>query len=602
MITIHEKAINGQSCTFTKDYSDSIYNRVQCVVCHTKACHRYGLGTFGPLHDEQASSITQNLPPTTIYGLSAEPLDGQIPECTIENNYASHRVLSKNIKGSGENDPGSGCKAMAMKITNENSFTSFGTQDYTATNCTEKLPVLCFVRGHFLPALKLVNTNNNLTFQTITETFENAQKICFEMGKEIALYYDLGVSLARGYIIKNEDGDGEPNLISKTINTLRALPKKGGGRLSSFDINDSSNTLKYEIINNVNRGMFLAPSDYGQSPKLTPEIKTILRSITNSYTKIWTASEWDAEGLIAASPPWAPVAEQNPFSIFYDKRKDRQHRLVVLKDSNKNTTSSKHLALTYNIRFKGLVPQSENTPLPFICKNKNDNKFFITSSKGSLSDGTQTCNLSNGYFIPPESGLDWAKLMLELNDNDDYYPFPDPEIDENEIENNSFIYAKNISSPKAWVALKSLESLDPATNQNGPRAKDLRLYVDGYFPQESIFRKIGENTNDKQIIINAILDPDRFENKIKERYKKNKIGILLANGLIPEKQPKTGGGLFSKLKGIFSAVLELFNFEDLNVDNAKSKQKKSVAGDFADYNVICLKDKENTDEFTPTQA
>lgn len=598
-ITIHEKAINGQSCTFTKDYSESIYNRVQCVVCHTKACHRYGLGTFGPLHNEDASSITQNLPPTTIYGLNAEPLDGQIPECTIENNYASHRVLSKNIKGSGENDPGSGCKAMAMKIKNENSFTSFSNRDYTATDCTKKLPVLCFVRGHFLPALKLVNTNNNLKFQTITESFENAKKICFELGKEIALYYDLGVSLARGYVIKNEDGDGDPNLISRTINTLKVLPQVGGGSLGSFNINDSTSTLKYEIINNASRGMFLAPSDYGQAPILTPEIKTIIRSIISHYDKIWTAIEWDAEGLIAASPPWAPVAEENPFSIFYDKRKDRQHRLVVLKDSNKNTTSGKFLALTYNIRFKGLVPQSANTSLPFICKNKNDNNFFITSSKGPLSDGTSICELSNGYFVPPESGLDWAKLMLELNDNDDYYPFPDPKIDEKKITNSSFIYNQKIDTPLAWVAFKSTKSLDPATDKKGPQAKDLRLYPDGYFSAESVFQILGSGNNDKQDIINAIQNSNRFKNKIKKRYEKGKISVILANGLLPGKQPKVGGGLSSKLKNMFSATLELLNFEILDVDNAKSKQKKSITGDFADYNVVCLKDKENTDELTP---
>ena len=503
VVSIEEEKITvggvEKGCSFTKDYSDDVNNRVHCTVCHTKACHRYGLGTFGPLHTETRTLSSQNLPGTqrNIYGLSDEPLDGQVPECVAENSYANSRKLPDNVEGSGI-DPvdGTDCKAMAMAISDEDSFKQLNDNTYTVEDCSTQLPVLCFINGQYLPAMKVNINNLEAPNEVVTANFEDAEKVCFETGREIAKYYDLGILLLQSYITTHR------NLTTKISNTLISLPQLDGTQLTSFNLNTQSDT-KYNFINNAVRGMFLAPSNYNVS-QLSEKSKNIISTVISSYNKVWTAMEWDAEGLVVASPPWALVAKDHPHAIFYDKSESTNHRPVLLEDTKTYSTNSKYFVLTYNIHWKGLVPENQNQSHKFVCKNTTTGEFFVTSTTGTLSYGPSRCKAAGGIFVPPESGLDWAKAMLALNSNDPEYPFPDPNISNSNIVSNSLVYRKNvdIGSSKAWVALEKTNA--QAVQVQGPRAKDLRLYK-GHFPSNSVFSQYSAKS-DVVTAINTIFN------------------------------------------------------------------------------------------------
>ena len=601
VVNIHEQVIDSESCVFTKDYSDDPGNRVHCIVCHTKACHRFGLGTFGPLDDETHTVTVLNKLETqaTVYGLSDEPLDGQVPECISKYEYKPDtRKIPSKVKGSGGSPVGDPqCIAMKINGNDPASFQKFKDNEYKSISCDTKLPVLCFVRGQYLPALKNTHQTQDLPAQVVLSSFENASKTCFELGQEVGLYYNLGTSLALAYQVEFND----LNLLNKVAKTLSVIPTLTGS-FASFNLEDSSSNLMYNYINNAARGMFLAPSAYSASSQTTKEVINIITAATkNGHDKVWTAMEWDAEGLVVASPPWAPVAVDDRFSLFHDKRQSKGHRLVLLKDTNfKSKISSKYLALTYNILWKGLVPRPKETQLPFVCKN-NLGMFFKTTSQGPLSRGPQICKNAGGLFVPPESGLDWAKLMLELNPNDDYYPFPDPGITDNpdgtpqNMVSGSFLYSKQVSAPMAWVALES-RVLEGNTKE-GPRAKDLRLYK-GHFkfnpePDPDKFSKSVFLKTEKNEIIDTIFNSNNLKGKHKVTYDKNPIGIITAGGLVPKDKPGTPS---TSLLGKFFSLFKLGK-DTLTVDNVGSKKKKKLSKDFNKYKQVCLDN--HQDEYKP---
>ena len=591
-VNIHEKKIGSEpSCSFTKDYSASASNRVQCIVCHTKSCHRYGLGTFGPLDNELRTVQIQNMPPSqhTVYGMSDEPFDGQLPECVVANSYEltpDVRKIPDGVRGSGESAVAAGsCKAMAMRVNNNNAFGNLKDNTYEETNCNTQLPVLCFTSGHYLPALE-INTNNlNDPYRVVTAKFQDAEEACLNIGREVGQYYQLGVIMANAYKIEF----ASTNFVARTVRTLKQLPLLAGtGNKNNISITTPGNEM-FNFVNNASRGIFLAPTAYDQSYfKLTEQMSKILTATFNTFgggsKKVWTAMEWDAEGLVVASPPWALVAKGDPFALFYDKREDKGNRLVVLKDTG-SYAASKYFALTYNLRWKGLVPWAANKSLPFVCKNETTDLFFITSSTGNLSAGPARCKTEGGLFVPPESGLDWSKLMLDLNPNDDYYPFPDPVLDPADVENNSFVYKKKLNAPKAWVALQKITGTK-APEKKSPRASELKLYS-GHFPNsDSVFSK-----DSKENILEALFNADRFTDAdVKSRYMQVPIAVMTTSGLVPE----PSGNLL--LSGIFGLIVELFKVNDIDVDNAHSKTKLSLTG----YKKICLA--KERDELIPASV
>ena len=292
--------------------------------------------------------------------------------------------------------------------------------------------------------------------------------------------------------------------------------------------------------------------------------------------------EWDAEGLVVASPPWALVAKDEPFALFYDKRENKGNRPTLLKDIGNYNVGSKYFVLTYNVHWKGLVPQAAGSSFPFVCKNKTTDRFFITSSSGVLSEGPAKCKASNGLFVPPESGLDWSKLMLELNSNDDYYPFPDPDLKSHNIANNSFVYRKNFTNEvnggkKAWVALQTISG-NKAAEKAGIRASELKLYSGNFTNSDSIFKK-----DTKQGMIDVLFDANRFTDAdVKNKYVQEPIAVMTTSGLVPA----------SGSSGV-QLIEELLKIDEIDENNARSKTKLLLA----DYKQVCLSNE--NDEWIP---
>ena len=349
-ISIHENKENGT--VFEKDYSDDVSNRVRCTVCHMKSCHRYGLGTFGPLREEKSVVKTQNQQGKQgiIYGLADEPLDGQIPECSVDSTYDSNSSIRKlpleAISQSALSGPAdSVCKGIAMTGLNSiDAFKDFRNSQYEAVDCNTQLPVLCFVNGHYYPAIKLTH-NSNAPLELVTTTFRGAQMKCFKMGQEIGRYYDLGLFLFNTYLLEDERGG---NAAQNAISAVTKLPARAGS-IAGFNLQSPSD-LKFRFINNASRGMFFTPPAASalslplkkiQDLPLPPKkIQDVIKSfMSKGYTKLWTAMEWDAGGAVVASPPWALVAKEQPFSIYFSKADGRPP--VLLKDSidNKDTSS-----------------------------------------------------------------------------------------------------------------------------------------------------------------------------------------------------------------------------------------------------------------------
>ena len=520
-ISIHEDKTKG--CVFQSTYSADTGSHVRCTVCHTKACHRFGLGTFGPFKTEQRDITTVNQPASqqTIYGLGEEPLDGQLPECTVKHSYSAMRKPPTLPDSGNANVSGNTCKGITMNITDENSFKNFNSNTYKARNCNKKLPVLCFVNGHYMPAVKLNPNNLNAPVQVVQTSFHNTQTACFEMGREIGKLYDLGILLYSTY---SED---KGNRIQKAISAVTALPPLNGNA-GGFNLESPSDT-KFNFINNAGRGMFLAPPAGYKVEFLPEKIKTIISAVLSlGKTEIWTAYEWDGGGAPMASPPWALVAKDHPFSLYYSKEDVSPRPVILLRNINTPfNLNKKPLALTHSVRYKGLVPRAHTENLRFVCKNHNTGKFFISSGKGAQNNGQTVCKNEKGAFLPPESGLDYAKLMMDLNPNDDEYPFPDPKVLRSQIVSSTppstltasptlptFLHSKSIPNPSAWVALQLTTPVDKKNSSPPRKLKDMRL--GGYFNQSSPFLTLDKDTIVKNFLYNHYINVQGIGTKLKD--------------------------------------------------------------------------------------
>ena len=398
-INIHEDQNNGM--IFEKDYSNDVSNRVRCTVCHMKACHRYRLGTFGPYREEKSVVSTQNQQGVqrTLYGLADEPLDGQVPECSVKYEYNNMRELHPAVT----NLHYSSGKCIAMKnVSSISSFKDFRNSQYEAVDCNTPLPVLCFVNGHYYPAMRLTN-NPNAPTALVSTDFQGAQEACFQMGREIGRYDDLEMLFFNNlYNMFVRQAFGT-SMMSKISITVRALPSFGRVSTTNFGIGRISATNsgrviitgpqsdKFDFVNNVSRGMFFTPPSHNFS-FIPVKVQEVIRKFINrGHTKIWTAMEWDAGGATMASPPWALVAKDQPFSLYFGKEKkvfdyingieQVRRPLILLYDYSSASSffgAGPDLALSYNIRWKGLVPQRGNNDLPFVCQKKNTKRFFIT--------------------------------------------------------------------------------------------------------------------------------------------------------------------------------------------------------------------------------
>ncbi len=507
------------SCKIQKIFNGP-EDKVSCTVCHTKSCHRLGLGTFGPLFTKERSvSVGGQAPQTTrIYGLFDEALDSQIPECGANPSVGYYGTSTKGYKTrfrfprNAENPLGEP-PCIAMKIVNEKSFQNFAENTFQAESCDQKLPVLCFFNGNYIPAFKVNTRNLNAAPTIVRTTFENAENACYEMGREIGNWESLKNYFAKMY-------SADPDRVQASANRADDGNK--------FFASKAKN--KYNFINNATRGMFFAPSNYNVS-FLSERVSSYIQKALNvGAGKIWVALERDAGGRVASSVPWASVAQENPYALFFNKdatpgNPSGVRLLNVLQDTsnptrvplplatNRNcnsqwawffggrrncnsqfgnnlwgtntvldtTSASNYFALAHSIRWKGLVPMHYNAILPYLCKDMSEGTFETTGNKkGNVNGGRKACeDKGNGWaFLPPLSTMEWANAMLEVAKNDAFYPFPNPiaATTTTPIWSSPFWKNRAVPNPKVWVALKKTGDAHKATSRTGPRLKDLRLY------------------------------------------------------------------------------------------------------------------------------
>ncbi len=567
VINIHENK-NQNACVFKKDYSNDVGNRVHCTVCHTKSCHRYGLNTFGPLKTETQVLITssQQKSQQVVLGLSDEPLDGQVPECLARHSYNASRGFS--AKARATEDPKRffslgelSAKGIAMKINNLKSFKDFRFPEYTARTQSEMLPVLCFANGHYYPAMELDNNNIKAPLRPVRAVFQDAQKACFNMGRELGRYYDLALLLFNNYrtiktnpiLVPPSSGAGSAAII---------LPKMHGSSLPDADLldNEPNDQQMFDFVNNAVRALFLAPpTGFRLSSVLQKKIQQVINAVIRDYSHAWVAMELDAGGFAVTSPPWALMAKDAPFSLYFNKREP--HRLVLLRDisfrgeggakriggrienpallslqERISKPGSPFLTLTHTIRWKGLLPVNKDTDLRFVCQKSNGH-FAVTNDTGKANEGPKKCRNEGWKFVPPESSLDYVKLMLDLNPNDEDYPYPDPKLVRTDMSQDAFLYEKPVNFvrssadgaqsplapatiPQAWLALRAVsappateesesvtEESAPATkdSERSPLARDLRLSKN--WPEDSLFLKANRKS-----AIEPVLSPKAYIN------------------------------------------------------------------------------------------
>ena len=380
-----------------------------------------------------------------------------------------------------------------MTIDSLSTFQDLGQASYKATNCSTKLPVLCFVNGYYVPAMEINPDSTIPQAPTVkTATFLEAEEACYNIGREVGTLSSLASLFMAAYSPSEDDPSRGTQ---RTEVTMRSLPTLNGVSSGGFVLTAPSD-VKFDFVNNTTRGMFLAPLRRQYSFIPNGKIRDNINSVFKQHKTMWTAMEWDKGGLPVASAPWALVAKDEPYSLFFNKDRSVANRPVLVRDMEEGfDISSQYFALVHDLRWKGLVPVQKSKVLPAVCQRKNDKSYFISSSKGVLSRAHEICKAEGGFFLPPESGYNWAKLMLSLNPNDSHYSFPDPEIGDELPNSNSYIYNRNVdcndsSDPScsshslAYVAFKSSSSFSP--EKQGPKARDLDLYVD-YLPSGSGF-------------------------------------------------------------------------------------------------------------------
>ena len=528
------------SC-FKRDFSDDPNSQVQCTVCYMKACHRTGLGTFGPLYEDKfpaakLSTLSKKQTEQIIQGLPAEALDSQLPECYIQQAKDRGALLTKaqldKLTGTG--------KCVAVQVSERQDFQNLHAKEYKLADCEKEKPVLCFVNGHYVPAVKINAKNMDQPFQIVKAKFKEAEEACFNMGREVGSTYSLARMLFEAYNISSTN-EFNVNSIKVALNQVSQLkpiradwgvdPASLTNQLNKASGTQSSKPLQntdiFNFINNASRGMFLAPVDREYHFIPNGLIKQIIDKLVRDYTEMWTAIELDKGGVPVASIPWAGVAKNQAWALFFHKDRTSGSRPVLLKDKDGEKAlgeSSKHFALYYNIRWKGVAPIPAATEARFVCFDPNEKKYFVTEKTGELPEGTKICDEQGAYFIPPVSSEDWAKMMLQLNPNDKQYPFPNPIEDATDLDilsislsnqNNSKLFLEQPiqdtakAETKAWVALEKVPDAQTADSIQGPRASALNFYAKIWpdnrtILDKSIFKKDMDQLTKSGITLDAV--------------------------------------------------------------------------------------------------
>ncbi len=398
------------------DYSA---NNIECISCFAKSCHRMGQGTVG---------MRDTMP--------QEALDSQLPECRAAGAGTDHensrKIASSNtFQGNNTNqnvaNNSGGCIALDFGGNLSNLDGDFKSKAFEQKACATNYPVLCYANGRYQPATEWNSTTQ--AYELKEASYDDAEKACYEMGKEV-------------------------------LNKLRLEEYIGGVGAYNPEICSGANC---EFVNNATRGMFFLPTyDVGE---------IFNKNLLSGERFMWVAAELDQGGLVVAAPLKADIGSgaTEDYALFNRKESGENYDPVLLKEDNilNVGTTGDPYALVYSVKYKGLIkrPKTTTLQLRFVCqKNNSASTFFLTTStatfcNGSVMNGPAKCADKDGYFVAPESALDYSRAMMLLKDASN----PDPTAETNDeyaVPVDSlgtavnYVHTQSVTdSVQAWVAV-----------------------------------------------------------------------------------------------------------------------------------------------------
>ena len=224
----------------------------------------------------------------------------------------------------------------------------------------------------------------------------------------------------------------------------------GGGTFSNTDICSGTNC---DFVNNATRGMFFLP---------TYDVEEIFnKSLLTGKRQMWVAAELDRGGLVVAAPLKADIATggANNYALFHREETSEYYDPVLLKENAISTGGATDpYVLVYSMKYKGLIKRPKSTSLRFVCQKGTQTggsctdssrttkatcietwdhdgvsstakvdrvwvnagaAFFLTRTEdgfcnGSVLNGERKCAREGGYFVAPESALDYSRIMMLL--------------------------------------------------------------------------------------------------------------------------------------------------------------------------------------------
>ena len=363
---------------------------VGCTVCYMKDCKRFGLKTFGPLKGGRG-----------VIAQPDEPLDGTLPECAIK---SDSDVDSLVVNLNNYNATGTG-SCISAKVENE----ANGVFSYQRQSCTNSLPLMCFAYGKFTLAKKV--STSGTSYESLPQSSGSSR--CYQMGKEIFDKVKLKGLVGQSY---------SDSAVASSVNSVI----------------DAMTGTNVSVVNNAVQGIFLAPQSDRQRKYAAEWLGEKHTSVMRN--PFWVGLRTDSMGNPYSEIPWIQSLSatenkiENQFSIFFNVdsqisalRHDKDLKaLNILAPVGADAGA----LISHHVRYKGVIPVKveQGAEYPFICRKKaSPHRFFVSNEKSSKqADGPESCSKAGGWFLPPVTPLQWAKVFHLVKENHFNYSFPDP--------------------------------------------------------------------------------------------------------------------------------------------------------------------------------
>jgi hypothetical protein len=364
---------------------------VACTACYMKNCDQFGLGTFGAMQVQ----------PT-------EPLDSGVPSCV---QHESHVNNFYELPGF-DLTPSNSSKCISARM-NSGDLSGFSLK---ADTCTESKPVMCFAFGKHLLAKSVTLTSSSI----IPSTFDNANDVCFNLGKENIKKLPFRTRLTQ----QSNLGTDEMELLG----------------ITSAD-QDIPENARMDVVNYITQGSFFAPVGLNQEKMLRRFAEGINGDKPDLIsTNFWIGLKTDNLGYVFSPAPQLSALSLSP-AVKWGIHYDGNGKMIVKKLSNSlnisNSASSalpdgaKAGLLYHHERFKGVNFGHSSKPygekkLRALCRKQNyPHEVFVSNSKtDSFLEAASLCKNEGGLFLPPLTTAGWEVAYQKVNADDSKHAFP----------------------------------------------------------------------------------------------------------------------------------------------------------------------------------